>query len=143
MVVDGDEGPAYRDCHTPRFSPDGAHVAYVAWHDESNAVVVVDGVEGTRYGDIDGASLVYSPDGRHLAFQAKLRDDRWALVVDDTIAWDNGSFVKGSSLVFDSSTMLRSLALRGRETLLIEVLLRTTTVTAPARELVKKRSPRV
>ena len=65
MVLNGKEGPRYKETQSnrspaagypllgsrPAFSPDGRHLAYLAWRGDKRCVVV-DGVEGQAYDGI-------------------------------------------------------------------------------------------
>src|SRR5262249_37110447 len=60
--------------------PDRWRVAFVRQRGDKE-VVVVDGVEGSKYDSIAEGSLVFSPDGKRVAYVAA-RGDKWVVVVD-------------------------------------------------------------
>ena len=51
MVVDNAEGKTYDYVYAPLFSPDSAHVVYIAVRGDKN-LVVIDGTEGNKYDKI-------------------------------------------------------------------------------------------
>jgi S1-C subfamily serine protease len=87
VVQDGVEGKHYTATDSLVYSPDSAHLGYVATttpvHMGYHQVAVLDGKEGKVYERIDG--LVFSPDSRHLMYRAFERCNeplRWRIVVD-------------------------------------------------------------
>jgi hypothetical protein len=70
VVVDGHAGAEYDllGDGTPIFSPDGKHVAYVAWRG-AKELVVVDGQPGAECERVGG--LIFSLDGKRVAYGAK------------------------------------------------------------------------
>lgn len=108
VVVDGVEGPSFGSIdekRPPLFSPDSAHLAYVATKDRKK-VVVLDGKVLGPFDDVEPRSLGFSPDSRHLVWAAA-RKGKWALIVDgqetetvfqkllapDAVGWDGPSRV--------------------------------------------------
>lgn len=79
VVLDGQEDPPYdRIEWFPRFSPDGAHMAYVAVRGKET-LLVRDGTEIAGYSIINGP--VFSPDSQHLAYAAG-KGWTWTVVCD-------------------------------------------------------------
>ena len=75
VVLDSNEGPAYEAVGEPTFSPNGAHVAYIA-RQGGGCFVVRDGqADGDSLGDCDlnpasgqkACFVAFSPDSTHLA----------------------------------------------------------------------------
>ena len=62
------------------FSPDSAHLAYVAVT-AGRLTMVVDGVAGKWFDGIDADGPIFSPDSRHLAYWAQ-EGGRWFVVLD-------------------------------------------------------------
>ncbi|MBN2293156.1 MAG: PD40 domain-containing protein [Pirellulales bacterium] len=79
VLVDGVEGQAFDLALRPKFSADGSHVYYMAQQGKGR-LVVVDGVAGVVYDNIDPKSLEFSPDGR-MGYVAR-RGDRRLVVID-------------------------------------------------------------
>jgi roadblock/LC7 domain-containing protein len=94
VYVDGVAGPTLggledlddpmRDLLSPRrgpilFSPDSAHVLYVAWI-EHRLMVVVDGVPTPAQGSVDVGSLQFSPDGKRVAYRGSQGGKLYAVV---------------------------------------------------------------
>jgi Tol biopolymer transport system component len=80
VVIDNQEGPKYHRIEDLRFSPDGKHLAYVAYRDYDHSIIVVDGEEkGSWYDDI--LYYIFSPDGKRIAYYAR-KDNNMLLVVD-------------------------------------------------------------
>jgi hypothetical protein len=80
MVIDGREGPSCGHVTRPIFSPDGRRLAYTAYRDRRQ-FLVVDGVEGPAYKAVNYERTVFSPDGRRVAYGAQ-RGDESLLVLD-------------------------------------------------------------
>jgi len=116
VVVDGVEGKQYDDILFPIFSPDSKRVAYVAKRG-GKSLVVVDGVEGKEYDEIGGPD--FSPDSKHLAYVAA-RGPKQFVVVDGVEGQEYSRHMTGR-LVFDSPDALRTLAIRGKEMLRVEI----------------------
>lgn len=120
------------------FSPDSKRYAYAAVRkkkglsptlsdeekEKQKVVVVVtdDGEEGPEYGQVEW--ICFSPDIKHIAYRALRKNTRneWVVVVDGvetTKKYD--TFIRGSKLMFDSSTELHTLACRENEIFLVDV----------------------
>ncbi|HED66796.1 MAG TPA: hypothetical protein ENJ09_14725 [Planctomycetes bacterium] len=82
VVVDGElfESKALHESGVS-FSPDSAHIAWVAVNEQGDRYAVIDGVEGEHYSSIGERGVVFSPDGAHYAFVAD-RDGYQTLVRD-------------------------------------------------------------
>ena len=109
------------------FSSDSKRMAY--WAAQSDAdrrwgsyFVVADGVEGNSYGGALG-SPVFSPDSKHVAYTAS--SGEICFIVVDGIEGENCSGFVGTGklpeLIFDSPTVLHTMALRGNELYRVEV----------------------
>jgi hypothetical protein len=98
-VFDGAVGPAYRGLRQLQFSPDGAHVGYLARVITDDAVAVVDGAVGSAFATVD--ALTFAPAGGRVAYIAQTREG-WHAVVDGTPgpAWD---LVRGVAFSGDGS----------------------------------------
>ncbi|MDO8586367.1 MAG: hypothetical protein Q7T82_04945 [Armatimonadota bacterium] len=68
------------DAESPVFSQEGLHLAYVT-RKGAKSVVVVDGVSGTGYDEIEKSSLAISLDGKRVAYLAR-KGEKWVVVVD-------------------------------------------------------------
>jgi hypothetical protein len=87
VVVDGIEGPAFKtvslfsgDAH---FSPNSKRVAYVAEPKRLNRfkrVMVVDGVLGKEYDDIEFVPRIFGPDSNHVVYTAKVGDKQCVVI---------------------------------------------------------------
>jgi len=90
-------GSGYERIHQPRFSLDGAHLAYTA---KKNGawIVVVDGKEIARYHEAGWVTL--SPDGRRLAFVARRAKGGKQFVVIDGTAGKAYDRIEGATLNF-------------------------------------------
>lgn len=105
---------------TPRFSPDGKHVAWVGVRD-TGWVAVVDGKESPPYNLVMRSTLDFSPDSQHFAFVAA-RDGKKMIVVDGfeiENGWDG--FLQRSDLVWDGPRRFSIRGSRNPRFLLIEV----------------------
>lgn len=81
-------GPWFSSVEPAVFSPDGAHVAYVAHLDDMRGggdVVIRDGRRQARWPHINGAGIVWSADGRHLAYSITTTSDKVAAVLDEKV----------------------------------------------------------
>lgn len=67
MVIDGKDHGLYTGMGVPHFSPDSQHVAYIAsdGQGEQDTFVVVDGMEGERFGDIFPGTLQWADGQLH------------------------------------------------------------------------------
>ena len=83
-ITDGKAGPAYDDIYMLRFSPDGAHLVYLAVANAIESIVV----DGKIIFDKHDAfsNILFSPDGRRFAIVA--RDGAAESVVVDQISTD-------------------------------------------------------
>jgi hypothetical protein len=80
VVVDGVEGPAFSRVSLfsdggVHFSPDSKRVAYIAYPKPLKKfakMMVVDGVAGKEYDDIEFVPQIFSPDSRHFGYVAKI-----------------------------------------------------------------------
>ena len=80
VVVDGIEGPMFSRVSlfsdgSVHFSPDSKRVAYIAFPKSLNRfvkVMVVDGVPGKEYDDIEFIPRIFSPDSKHAVYTAKI-----------------------------------------------------------------------
>ena len=72
VVCDGIEGPDFREAWIPQFSPDGRHLAYVAFDEKHEPLVVRDGIKGPA-DPRDVTWLRFSPDSQHLAYVRRER----------------------------------------------------------------------
>jgi DNA-binding beta-propeller fold protein YncE len=106
--------------HTPLFSPDGKHVAWVGVRD-TGWVAVVDGKESPAYNLVMRSTLDFSPDGQHFAFVGA-RDGKKMIVVDG-FEVDNGwdGFLQKSDFVWDGPRRFSIRGSRNPRYLLIEV----------------------
>jgi hypothetical protein len=88
-------GPPVKGAVLYRMSPDRSRIAYIC-EDEDKAFVVVDGVEGKKYDEIDKSivKVVFSPDSSRVAYSAR-EGDRWVTVVDgvESEKYDRTCFV--------------------------------------------------
>ncbi len=81
VVVDGKKEAKYINLGKDLiFSPNGKHLAYGAY-DGNNWFVVMDGIEGKKYGDFIEHSIVFSPDSQKIAYVAN-EIGKWFVVVD-------------------------------------------------------------
>jgi len=121
VVVDGVEHGPYDMVlkGTPRFSPDGRHLMWVAFRD-GKAWIVVDGVKGAIYDQVLWPA--FSPDGRHLAYWAR-RGKVWRIVVDGVETNGEGydGYIRDSRIVFDGPARLHALAYRRPEIIRVDV----------------------
>ena len=120
-VIDGVEGPVYEGIGQPgvSFSPDSRLVGYVAQR-RGKLVAVIDGKETWEYDGFGEGGVVFSPGSDFVVFRAP-RDGKWSVFVDGLHAGEYDYFPRGASLVFDSSTVMHTLAVRGTDVLRIEV----------------------
>ncbi len=88
MVLNGQQLKSYDYVRTPTFSPDSVHFAYVVTtgtYPNSKTSVVVDGVEGKQYQQVQLASNNYSGgfslNSNHIVYSA-VESGKWFLVVD-------------------------------------------------------------
>jgi hypothetical protein len=105
---------------TPRFSPDGKHVAWVGVGNEG-WVAVVDGKESPPYNLVMRSTLDFSPDGEHFAFVAARQGKKMIIVDGFEIdnSWDG--FLQKSDLIWDGSRRFSIRGARNPRFLLIEV----------------------
>jgi Tol biopolymer transport system component len=82
VVLDGVEQPVFLKIAGLTFSPDSKRLAYAAVSGKKR-VVVLDGVPGMKYDDVDPSSMRFSPDGKHFAYLATAAN-RQVLVRDKT-----------------------------------------------------------
>ena len=114
----------YYDLHDDElaFSSDGRRAAYVA-NQGGREFVVVDGVEGQQYDDID--DLQFTADGRHVVFAAR-RGGKSLVVVDGVEGREYDSFVpvgssEGSRLLsIEGNRQFGALARLGAELMRVE-----------------------
>jgi len=86
IVRDGVSGNEYDEAHSQMFSPDSAHLAYLAKR-EGKCFVVLDGVEGNPFSSIGPTTkgswpFAFSPDGGHLGYVASIESGKQCVVVD-------------------------------------------------------------
>jgi hypothetical protein len=100
VVTGRGESPRYETVQEMMFSPDGARLAYVVRQADGRERVVVDGVPGPVFGNIDLDYLVFSPDGKRLAYVASRGEfgDPQMVVVDGR---PGRSFAKVQDPMFD------------------------------------------
>jgi len=92
VFIDGVEVKeyGYRSVHGLTFSPDSKHVAYVA-----DFRVVVDGVEGKQYNNIE--SPIFSPDSKRVAYAAT-SGNKQLVVVNGVEGKAYGDFSGGTAV---------------------------------------------
>ncbi len=80
IVLDGEEMDLGKDNRVSQrvFSPDGSRTAYWAKVQEGGFMMVLDGVEGRIYDEINDP--VFSPDDDHLAYTAKDKDGKFVVL---------------------------------------------------------------
>jgi len=102
VEVDGAEGEEYDFPGVGKviYSPDGMSMAYTAYNGSNGNFVVLDGMEGSSYNEVDDP--IFSRDGRHLAYRA-VRNGR-DLVVRDNVPGRDYNNVWG--LVFSADGRL-------------------------------------
>jgi len=83
IIIDGQEGRAYDRTSTPRLSPEGSRVAYIAANAGEGEVVVLDGQPVGQAEEINPYSLTFSPDGRRFAYATK-RPEKPVIVDGET-----------------------------------------------------------
>jgi len=105
---------------TPRFSPDGKHVAWVGVGNDG-WIAVVDGKESPPYNIVMRSTLDFSPDGQHFAFVASRQGKKMIIVDGFEIenAWDG--FLQKSDLIWNGSQRFSIRGARNPRFLLIEV----------------------
>lgn len=81
VVVDDVQGPGFGSIkeNSYAFSPDGAHVAFVALQESGLMSWVLDGVNGTAY-DWVSTEPAFSPDGRRLTYVAERDRKRFVVI---------------------------------------------------------------
>jgi hypothetical protein len=84
-----------------RMSPDGQQLAYVAKKD-SGECVVVNGVPGTVFDEINSFKIKFSPNSKRVAYLNQ-KDKKWQVVVDG-IAGPEFDEIKDDSLQFGSDS---------------------------------------
>jgi len=84
FVVVGDQrGEEFEYVMIPSLSPDRTRIAYVAWSDAGNCVVV-DGKRQYELGKDRGRDVVFAPDGKSVVFTAMTGDRKqWYMVAGD------------------------------------------------------------
>jgi WD40 repeat protein len=105
---------------TPRFSPDGKRLAWVALRD-TGWLAVVDGIESKPFNIVMRSTLDFSPDGQHVVFVAA-RGGRKMIVVDNFEVdggWDG--FLHQSDLAWDGPRRFSIRASRDPKYVLVEV----------------------
>ena len=109
VVLDGQEGKAYRDAYGLVWSPDSKQIAFKT-RTEKGECVVVGGAEGRPYGRILMLTG-FSPDSKHFAYVAMRRVEKGyyvdTVVVDGNEAATFGTVVR---LQFDGPDRLSRLA---------------------------------
>jgi len=78
VVSGGKRGPAFDDVSLPKFSPQGAHLVYLAKAGEHLMHVVVDGEIAASHPEIDLGSLELSESGDRVFFKVK-GDGAWVM----------------------------------------------------------------
>jgi Tol biopolymer transport system component len=90
VVRDGQASAPFDAAHTlndpalmvlPKYSPDGAHLAYVAVNNNKQSVVL-DDKPGPAYGVILDGTLTFSPDSNHLAYAAQTGPGTCCVILD-------------------------------------------------------------
>jgi Tol biopolymer transport system component len=128
VVSDGRESKGYDNLLTDNseylnqaffFSPDCAHLAYLAV-DEGKPRVVLDGTEQDSFGRVDPATIRFSADSRHLAYVAQ-QNGKFRLIGDGQAGPEYEALY--GKVGFDSGKTIRALARRGDELLRVRVKL--------------------
>lgn len=83
---------------------------------------MVDGVEGKEYDGLGGGMLTFSPDSKRVAYWAR-RGDRWLVVLDGVEGPEYAGCIRGSRLVFEAPDVVRAMAAKGLDCLLLEIRL--------------------
>lgn len=98
VVHNGTIGKSYTTVLTPSLSPDGQRIAYVAYVDNKQCMVI-DGKEGQIVDEIE--PTIFSPDSRHTIYQAKIAG-QWYFVVDNRMY--PGFQIQHNRLVFSADS---------------------------------------
>jgi hypothetical protein len=120
-VIDGVEQGPYEGIEkdAPFFSHDSRHYAYQAWTMTGKRVLVVDGVIGLEFDEVQ--SVAFSPDSQGLAYVGR-RGDKWrVVVVRDETKEEYGAFFVDSKILWDSQDAFHTVAARDGEFLAVEV----------------------
>jgi len=112
VVVDGNPGPAYdKIIDPPRFSPDGKHVAYAAYKNDSDkSCLVVDGKECPECEWVD--SITFSPNSEHVAYVALADNAQKYFVVVDGQAGEEYDKIGIRSPAFTADGVVEYLAIK-------------------------------
>jgi hypothetical protein len=102
------------------FSPDSKHLAYDVAIDERSEAVVLDGEVLASFQEVWEGTLSFSPDSRYLAYWA-YRDGAWRIVVNREETKEYDGFINGTAIVFDSPTVLHTLARQGADYMRVKV----------------------
>ena len=120
LIVAEREGTGHDAIPQVCFSPDGKRMAYIAVGDAGSSVIL-DGVAGKAYEQIDPRSLAFSPDGGHIAFSAE-RGKKWFVVVDGTESRPFDAIPLNGALSFDREGALNFIAVRDRQVLRVRAV---------------------
>ena len=99
LIIDGVPSEEFHDVSKPVFTPDSAHVAYLAYevkgaawgelvlHEEAKAWLMLDGERAS--GDLNVAAFQFSPDGQRLVYVAGQTDKQYYLYEDGERLWEH------------------------------------------------------
>jgi Tol biopolymer transport system component len=120
VVLDGKPGKPYASIYgSPTFSPDGRRLCYIAEKAEDARVLVVEGTNPLEFPlptSRFGCETVFSPDSKHIAWIYP-RGKKWVLCIDGHEVGTYDGRPMNAALVFDKSSRLRTIAVRGNEIL--------------------------
>jgi Tol biopolymer transport system component len=120
-VIDNNEGVGYEIVRGLQFSPDSSKMAFIAAR-KGQWFPVIDNVEGKSYAGIVDRPFSFSANGKHMAFEAQREAPATRpsdtpttesfFVVDSYESQAHQGSLRGSRIIWDTDSKLRSLIVR-------------------------------